>query len=355
LVTGDSGFKGAWLVSWLTHLGASVYGLSLAPNTEPSLFERCRLSEMLAGRHEADVNDAAAVRSAIETVEPEIVFHLAAQALVRVSYEDPVGTYATNVMGTVHLLEAIRRRGKPCAVVVCTSDKCYENRESWYAYRENDPLGGRDAYSASKAATEIAVASFRDSFFSRRTFEQHGIALATVRAGNAIGPGDWARDRIVPDTIRALYSGTPVSLRNPRASRPWQHVLEPLSGYLCLGAELLSTRGADFAEAWNFGPYPGSAQPVQELVAALIEAWGGGSWVTVESKDQPHEAGQLRLAIDKAVARLGWGPLWDLRVTARRTAVGYRRLEREFARDVLLEEITDYEREGLLRGTTWAA
>ncbi|HZL99549.1 MAG TPA: CDP-glucose 4,6-dehydratase, partial [Planctomycetota bacterium] len=324
LVTGDTGFKGAWLAWWLHGLGAKVSGLALPPPTDPSLFELAALGSVIE-HHEVDVRDAEALSAAFERVRPRLVLHLAAQSLVRASYDDPLGTLDTNVMGTAHLLEAVRASCRPCAVLVVTSDKCYANRERRQGYREEDPLGGKDPYSASKGAAEIVVASWRSSFFPPDRLDAHGVALASARAGNVIGPGDWARDRLVPDAIGALGRGEPVRVRNPQSTRPWQHVLEPLAGYLWLGRRLLAG-DAGACEAWNFGPHERDTRPVRELVEALVAAWGGGRWEAAPEPGAPPEAGLLQLAIDKAAARLGWAPVWTLDESVRRTATGYRRL-----------------------------
>jgi CDP-glucose 4,6-dehydratase len=303
LVTGHTGFKGSWLSLWLESLGARVTGLALAPETEPALFEVLGLGTRLHD-HRADVRDPAAVARVFDACRPEVVFHLAAQALVRDSYREPVATFATNVMGTAHVLEAARRCDSLRAVVVATSDKCYENDETGRAFREGDPLGGRDPYSASKAGAELVAASWRASFPGTSC-----AALATVRAGNVIGGGDWARDRIVPDLVRGFAAGQPVPIRNPRAVRPWQHVLEPLAGYLRV-AEVLLEGGADCATAWNFGPDAAGALPVAELVAQAAARWGDGAQWTHDAEPQPHEARLLQLDSARARTRLGWVPRW---------------------------------------------
>jgi CDP-glucose 4,6-dehydratase len=324
LVTGHTGFKGGWLALWLESLGAEVTGLALPPATTPSLFEAAGVAERC--RHVVgDIRDPEVLRRAVAEARPDAVFHLAAQPLVRRSYEEPVETFATNVMGTAHLLDAVRLAGRPCAVVVVTSDKCYENREWEFGYREVDPVGGHDVYSASKGATELVAQSFRRSFFPPARLAEHGVAVATARAGNVIGGGDWAKDRIVPDAVRALSAGEPVPVRNPASVRPWQHVLEPLGGYLVLGARLLRApaEAAPFCEAWNFGPLPESTRPVAEVVREMVAAWGSGSWAEAQQAGAPHEAGLLRLSVEKAFARLGWSPRWDLRTAVRRTAEWY--------------------------------
>ena len=320
-LTGDTGFKGSWLAFWLRRLGAEVLGIGLAPDTAEGPFVRAGLEKLI--RHEnADIRDGAKMAALAKDFAPEVVFHLAAQALVRRSYADPVETFDTNVNGTVQVLEALRQAGNPCAVVVVTSDKCYRNREADYAYQEDDPLGGHDPYSASKGCAELVAASYRTAFFA----PGGQIQLATARAGNVIGPGDWAADRIVPDAVRALRAGQPLPVRNPRAVRPWQHVLEPLSGYLRLGQALLQ-QGAAVAEAWNFGPEPGSARSVSELAELFCRAWGpGAAWRPATAPGQPHEAHLLQLSIQKATARLDWRPRWDFETAVQRTAAGYRAL-----------------------------
>ena len=341
-LTGDTGFKGSWLAFWLQRLGAEVLGTALAPETAEGPFVRAALPQLI--RHEtADVRDAERMAALARDFAPQVVFHLAAQALVRRSYADPVETFDVNVRGAAHVLDAVRRAGRPCAVVVVTSDKCYENREEDYAYREDDPMGGHDPYSASKGCEELVAASFRSAFFA----PGGKIQLATARAGNVIGPGDWAADRIVPDAVRAIRAGRKLAVRNPRAVRPWQHVLEPLGGYLRLGQALLE-QGAAVAEGWNFGPEPTSARTVGELAELFCRAWGAGAaWEAAPNPAQPHEAHLLQLAIDKAGARLGWRPKWDFETTVRRTAEGYRTLleaqDAAAVRSFLDAEIAAYE------------
>ena len=304
-LTGHTGFKGSWLALWLQQLGADVHGFALAPPTTPNLFS---VAGVAAGMHSqlADIRDAAALRQAVLACQPHIVLHLAAQPLVRQSYLDPVETYATNVMGTVHLLEAVRACSSVRAVVNVTTDKCYENREWVWGYREDEPMGGHDPYSSSKGCAELVSSAYRLSFLASA-----GIALATARAGNVIGGGDWAADRLVPDILRAFAQQQPVLLRNPLATRPWQHVLEPLSGYLCL-AEQLFNHGQAQAEGWNFGPRAEDVQPVQWIVEHLARSWGDGATWALDSSAQPHEAIALRLDISKAGERLNWQPRWTL-------------------------------------------
>jgi len=312
-VTGHTGFKGAWLSLWLQRLGAQVTGYALAPQC-PSLFETAAVGQGMESVT-GDIRDAAALLHAVQAARPEIVLHLAAQALVRASYDDPVGTYSTNVMGLVHLLEAVRQVGGIRAVVNVTSDKCYENKEWLWGYREGDALGGHDPYSNSKGCAELVTAAYRNSFFNPKNYSAHGLALATARAGNVIGGGDWAVDRLVPDVVRALARGQEVRLRNPQAVRPWQHVLEPLRGYLLL-AERLYERGPAFAEAWNFGPAPADARPVLWIAETLIRLWGVDACAVQCAPELQHEAQleahYLRLDSSKATASLGWQPRWSL-------------------------------------------
>jgi CDP-glucose 4,6-dehydratase len=312
-VTGHTGFKGSWLCEWLLGLEAEVHGYALEPHTRPSLFHQLGLGERLSRHEIADIRDLVSVRRAIDASRPDIVFHLAAQPLVRRSYAEPVETFATNIMGTVHLLEVVRQLGRPCAVVIVTSDKCYENIEVDHAYRECDALGGHDCYSASKAAAEIVSSAYRRSFF---LCPDQGVRIATARAGNVIGGGDWAEDRIIPDCLRHLEKGEPIPVRNAHATRPWQHVLEPLGGYLRLGAHLLAgdtSREEKFPQAscaaFNFGPGPGTDRSVEELVRELLKHWPG-AWRDTSDRTAPHEAGRLDLSIEKAREVLGWQPRW---------------------------------------------
>jgi len=348
LVTGDTGFKGAWLSWWLHRLGAEVHGLALPPRTEPNLFLHAGLGA--AVRHlEGDIRDPQVLQRVVTSVAPDAVFHLAAQAIVRESYESPLVTIETNVLGTAHLLEAVRQAGRPCAVVVVTSDKCYENNEWEHAYRENDNLGGHDPYSASKGCAELVTASYRRSFFPPARLADHGVAIATARAGNVIGPGDHGRDRIVPDSVAALAGGRPLQVRNPDAIRPWQHVLECLSGYLWLGARLLGAEPARFCEPWNFGPGVDSCRTVRELVEVLLAAWGEGAWEDASGGAAPHEAKLLRLSADKAAFRLGWRPVWSFEEAVRRTALGYRALDRAGSDPRSVQFLLDHELEAYLK------
>lgn len=305
LITGHTGFKGSWLSLWLSRMGARVSGFALEPDTEPSLYVEARIGERVESMI-GDIRDPDLVTEAVTGFAPEIVFHLAAQPLVRRGYAEPLRTFGTNVMGTANLLEAVRRAGSVKAVVVVTSDKCYREDSSTFGYRETDPLGGHDPYSASKAAAELATNAWRASFGNCP-----GAALvATARAGNVIGGGDFADFRLVPDCMRALMAGQPLEIRNPRSIRPWQHVLEPLSGYLWLGARLLQ-EGPAYAEAWNFGPLEQKGIPAQMVAEKLIELWGHGRWVHTDPGFAKVETGQLRLSWEKAASRLDWRPVYS--------------------------------------------
>lgn len=302
-LTGHTGFKGSWLSLWLQDLGARLTGYALVPATSPNLFE---VANVQTGMQSiiADIRDLASLQCAMQSAEPEVVIHMAAQPLVRRSYQDPVETYTTNVIGTVHLLEAVRRTPGVRAVVNVTTDKCYENRAWARGYRETDTLGGADPYSNSKACAELVTSAYRTSFFS---VERHGAAIATARAGNVIGGGDWAKDRLVPDIIKAFEAGTPARIRNPAATRPWQQVLEPLRGYLML-AECLHEHGAEYAEAWNFGPAETDARPVEWIADSMTRLWGKGAAWEVDEGNHPYEAAYLKLDTSKASRRLNWHP-----------------------------------------------
>lgn len=324
VLTGHTGFKGAWLAHWLQDLGAHVWGFALDPPTEPNLFAASHAADCLEEDMRADLADAEALAALFRRVKPDFCFHLAAQPLVRLSYERPVQTFETNVMGTVRTMEAIRAMDAPCRAVMITTDKCYENREWLHAYREEDPMGGYDPYSASKGCAELAIAAWRRSFLNGGR-----VRLASARAGNVIGGGDWAADRIVPDCIRAVRAGQPVPVRNKTATRPWQHVLEPLSGYLVLGAALDHPewwRRSDaevFCSGFNFGPSLASNRTVAELVGELLRHLGEGSWEDRSDPGAPHEASKLNLATDKAFHLLGWSPAWDFGGALKQTAAWY--------------------------------
>ena len=345
-LTGHTGFKGSWLALWLAEMGASVTGYALAPPTEPSNFVVSRVEETLAEHVEADLRDFDKLAASIRDAKPDVIFHLAAQPLVRLSYREPRETFDINVMGTVNLLESIRLAGHPCTVVVITSDKCYENREHVWGYRECDAMGGYDPYSASKGAAEIVTSSYRRSFFHPARTAEHGVRLASARAGNVIGGGDWAEDRIVTDIARCLSEGRAVPVRNPQAIRPWQHVLEPLGGYLLLAERLHDGQNPErFCDGWNFGPLAGNEATVRRLADAFVKEWGSGSWEDQSHGAHPHEAGILRLAIEKAISQLEWSPRWDFDETVRRTSAWYRRYYggEKMMRDACIADIQAYE------------
>ena len=309
-LTGHTGFKGSWMSLWLQSLGAEVTGFALEAPTKPSLFKEANVAGGMRSML-GDIRDLTALHQAMLDAHPEIVIHMAAQPLVRYSYQNPVETYTTNVMGTVHLLEAVRNTPGVKAVVNITTDKCYENREWAWGYRENEPMGGYDPYSSSKGCVELVSAAYRSSYFNANTYAQHGVALATVRAGNVIGGGDWAQDRLVPDILTAFEHRELVQIRNPYAIRPWQHVLEPLRGYLML-AERLYENGPEYAEAWNFGPNDEDAKSVGWIVEKMAELWGNAANWKIDPGEHPHEASYLKLDISKARSRLDWHPVLHL-------------------------------------------
>jgi CDP-glucose 4,6-dehydratase len=309
-LTGHTGFKGSWLALRLHGLGAAVTGYALRPPTEPNLHDLCRLGE-LATSHVADIRDPETLGRAMAGADPEIVFHLAAQSLVRESYRRPAETVDVNVMGTVNLLEAVRSCRSVRAVVVVTTDKCYENREWVWGYREEDRLGGRDPYASSKACAELVTAAWTASFFDPASHDRHGVAVATARAGNIVGGGDWAPDRLVPDFFRAALAGESLRLRSPAATRPWQHVLDPIEGYLLLARRLVE-QGPVFGGPWNFGPFEHDVRPVEEVVQRLCAAWGGGVTYEVDGGTHPHESRALKLDCAKARELLGWRPVWGI-------------------------------------------
>jgi CDP-glucose 4,6-dehydratase len=356
LVTGHTGFKGAWLTEWLLALGAKLTGYSLPPPTAPSLFEQLGLAARI--KHVlGDVNDRARLTQVVAEAQPEVIFHLAAQPLVRDSYADPVGTFAVNVMGTVHMLEAVRAWGKFCVVVGITSDKCYENREWLHGYREADAMGGYDPYSASKGCAELVIAAYRRSFFQPKL--GGGVALASARAGNVLGGGDWAKDRIVPDVVRALMRREAIRVRNPHSTRPWQHVLEPLSGYLALAARLGQPEAehslGDLASAYNFGPEAGANRTVGELVEEMLRHWPG-EWTAGAEAAAPHEAGKLNLSTDKAFHLLGWLPTWGFAETLAETMQWYREVAENRADPATLTraQIAKYSATAGERRRAWA-
>jgi CDP-glucose 4,6-dehydratase len=337
LVTGDTGFKGSWLCLWLHQLGAQVVGYALPPERADDHFNLLGL-EQLIEHVDGDILDSAAFNAVVDRVQPEILFHLAAQPLVRYSYDEPKLTFDTNIAGSVNILEAARLSKSLKALVYVTSDKCYRNNEWVWGYRENDEMGGHDPYSASKAAAELVFSSYQDSFFKAR----EGFGAATVRAGNVIGGGDWALDRIVPDSIRALRAGAAIHLRNPNSTRPWQHVLEPLSGYLMTAARLLE-QPQRFAGAWNFGPDSESIRTVGELAQVIVKEWGGGKVVVAEQVNAPHEANLLHLNCDKAHQLMRWRPKWNADRAIAETVSWYRRVhEGASALEISSQQISAY-------------
>ncbi len=347
LLTGHTGFKGGWLSLWLLRLGAEVWGYSLPPEGHRSLFEELAL-EKYSGQlhhHLGDLRDLQTLQELVQQAQPEVVLHLAAQPLVLRSYRDPLGTWATNVQGSLHLLEALKPLQHRCAVVMVTTDKVYANHEWDYGYREDDRLGGHDPYSASKAAAELAIASWRESFCGPGVHQSPHLAIATARAGNVIGGGDWADDRIIPDAMLSLGAGEPIRVRSPKATRPWQHVLEPLGGYLLLTERLAaasSGAGHPYASAFNFGPALEANRPVQELVEAALQHWSG-HWQDFSESVVPHEACRLHLQIDKAHHQLGWKPRWDFATTVARTVGWYRAVhEGASALDCCLADLEAY-------------
>jgi CDP-glucose 4,6-dehydratase len=354
-VSGHTGFKGAWLAHWLLRLGARVHGFSLEPPTKPALFDLLGLAGRLQHRV-GDVRDAKTVRQTLQDAQPDFVFHLAAQAILRLAYDRPEETYATNVMGTVNVLEALRGLTKPCAAVLVTTDKCYENREWVYGYREEDPLGGYDPYSSSKASAELAISAWRRSFFGG-----HPVRIASGRAGNVIGGGDWAVDRIVPDCARALAARQPIPVRSKTATRPWQHVLEPLSGYLWLATSLSSQNSAirnpqsALESAFNFGPAHESNRTVAELVTEVLKHWPG-AWDDRSDPKAVHEAKLLQLSTDKAHALLGWSPIWSFPTAIERTVSWYRAVadDSRQAPALTTRQVEQYEADAAAAGAPWA-
>jgi CDP-glucose 4,6-dehydratase len=340
-VTGHTGFKGSWLCLWLHAMGAKVTGYALQPPTKPSLFELCNVSELV---HSVigDIRDRAGLEQALINARPEIVFHMAAQPLVRESYKNPVETYETNVMGTVNLFEAVRKCPEVRAVVNITTDKCYENKEWVWGYREDEPMGGYDPYSNSKGCSELVTSAYRNSFFNPNQYALHRVGLASARAGNVIGGGDWAADRLIPDCIRALLQGQTIDIRFPKSIRPWQHVLEPLSGYLEL-AQKLYENGPHYSEGWNFGPDDNDAQPVEWIVKKMCEKWGRSASFDVDQGEHPHEASYLKLDCSKAKTKLGWTPGWTLEQALDKIvewAVAYR--DNRDIKQVCLSQLEEY-------------
>lgn len=335
-ITGHTGFKGSWLCMWLHELGADVKGFSLEPTINPSLFNEARVDELVKSEI-GDIRDLEKLTKSILDFQPEILIHMAAQPLVRYSYDAPIETYEVNVLGTVHVLEAAKTCDSIKSVVSVTTDKCYENNEWVWAYRENEPMGGHDPYSSSKGCAELVTASYRKSFF-----EAKGIGLASARAGNVIGGGDWALDRLVPDILRAFEKKQPVVIRSPNSIRPWQHVLEPLSGYLKL-AQALFEKPVNFAEGWNFGPNENDVKPVSWILDEMVNYWQGASWVLDQSETNPHEANYLRLDISKAKSKLLWKPVWPLSETLSHIVSWHQAwLSGENMQKISINEISNY-------------
>lgn len=341
LITGHTGFKGSWLSMLLHQFGAEVYGYALNPPTSPSLFEEARVHEFLSSTI-GDIRDYGRLKDFISRIKPEVVIHMAAQPLVRQSYKDPIETYSTNVMGTVNLFEAIRQTTGVRAVVNVTTDKCYENKEWHWGYRENEPMGGYDPYSNSKGCSELVTSAFRNSFYNPDDYDAHGVAIASARSGNVIGGGDWAEDRLVPDLVRAISKGEKILIRSPFAIRPWQHVLEPLNGYLTLAAKLLE-QGPRFGGAWNFGPEDSDTKNVEWITKTFCEIWGNGASYDLDTNPQPHEANYLKLDCSKAKAELHWSSKWNIQQTLENTVFWNKCFYKgENMRQVTLDQIKKY-------------
>jgi CDP-glucose 4,6-dehydratase len=311
-LTGHTGFKGGWLTAWLATMGARVYGFSLSPNHDSNLFKAAGIADMCQNSQLSDIRNFDDLSNAMRFAKPDIVIHMAAQSLVRYSYSNPVDTYATNVMGTVHVLEAMRTCNSIRAAIIVTTDKCYENKEWVWGYRENDPMGGHDPYSNSKGCAELVASCYRKSFFHEKEYAMHGVAIASARAGNVIGGGDWSESRLIPDAIAAFERRVPLMIRNPMATRPWQHVLEPLSGYLVLAQALYGQEGVVFNGAWNFGPSDTDVHSVKEVIELLISKWDGPASWQQDGSPAPHEAHYLKLDCTKSTQILGWRPNWSL-------------------------------------------
>lgn len=342
LVTGHTGFKGSWLCHWLNHMGAEVSGLALPPETTPDLFSLSKLEDHLSS-YIADIRKFDEIVNVMNKVQPEIVIHMAAQALVRESYSSPRETYETNVMGTVNVLDAIRQTPSVKTIVNITTDKCYENKEWLWAYRENEPMGGYDPYSSSKACAELVTSAYRQSFFQTKAKGIPSVGIASVRAGNVIGGGDWADDRLIPDCVRALMADKPVLIRNKNAIRPWQHVLEPLAGYLIL-AEKLWTDPEAYSEGWNFGPSEEDAKPVDWVVEKALLSWGDNKGCAVQPGEHPHEANYLKLDSSKARVRLGWSPKLNISEAIEYTINWYSRYHAgDNIQSIIHDQINNYE------------
>jgi len=341
LITGHTGFKGSWLSILLSKAGAKVYGYALKPHTNPSLFVEAGVSNIVES-YIGDIRDYNNLLSVFQKVKPEIVFHMAAQAIVLESYRNPSETFSVNIIGTVNLLETIRKISGVKAVVVVTSDKCYENREMDHGYKEEEAMGGYDPYSGSKGCAELVTSSYRNSFFNTSNYSEHGVAIATARAGNVIGGGDWSRDRLIPDFIRSITSGQTLKIRNPNAVRPWQYVLEPLTGYLILARKLF-TEGPGFSQAWNFGPADEDAKNVEWITRTICEMWGDNAAYNVEITNEMHEAGYLKLDCSKAKEKLNWSPRWNI-YKALEATVGWNKewLRSGDARKICMQQINEY-------------
>ena len=342
LVTGHTGFKGSWLTIWLHELGAEVVGVGLEPYSEKDNFVLSGIGKKIKADIRADIRDGQKMKDIFAEYQPEIVFHLAAQPLVRLSYEIPVETYETNVMGSINIMEAVRATESVKVVVMITTDKCYENKEQIWGYRENEPMGGYDPYSSSKGAAEIAINSWRRSFFNPEDYgKKHHVAIASVRAGNVVGGGDWAKDRIVPDCIRALEADKPIEIRSPKAIRPWQHVLEPLSGYMLLASKMLQ-EPTKYCEGWNFGPRTESITPVWDVATMLTKYYGEGILKDVSDPNALHEAKLLMLDINKAKFQLGWEPRTNIEQCCQLTADWYKHYQREDVYNLCVEQINTF-------------
>lgn len=341
LITGHTGFKGSWLSILLHWLGADVYGYALEPDTNPSLFELANVDQLVSSTI-GDVRDYNFLLKTLKEIQPEVIIHMAAQPLVRESYKNPRETYEINVMGTVNLFDAIRQVHSVKAVLNVTTDKCYQNKEWYWGYRENEPMGGYDPYSNSKSCSELVTSSFRNSFFNSKEYSIHGVALASARAGNVLGGGDWAEDRLIPDFIRAIIHGDKLKIRSPYSIRPWQHVLEPLSGYLMLCQKLYS-QGPDFAEGWNFGADDNDAKNVEWITLKICEFWGNGATYELDRTPQPHEASYLKLDCSKAKTILGWHPVWNVETTLKMIVSWYKAyLNNTDIREVSISQIEQF-------------
>jgi CDP-glucose 4,6-dehydratase len=341
LITGHTGFKGSWLCLLLNELGADVYGYALPPKSKPNLFSEAQINKIVTS-YTGDIRDFENLKDVLNQTQPEIIIHMAAQAMVMESYKNPRETFEINIMGTVNLLEAVRTTKCVKAIINVTTDKCYENKEWHWGYRENEPMGGYDPYSNSKGCSELVTSSFRSSFFNSSKYADHGVAVASARAGNVIGGGDWSDDRLIPDFIRAMSNGQNVKIRSPHAIRPWQHVLEPLSGYLSLAVKLFS-QGPNYAEGWNFGPDEGDAQNVEWITKTICKLWGDGATYCIDKNPHPHEANYLKLDCSKAKAELGWAPKWNIE-SALSSIVNWHKayLKNENICEVMTRQIRDY-------------